>query len=205
LLIYTTYNHSTLIFSVYLHQYSRVYNKGTIKVSLNHTLPISLSYSTHKVFKSHVKSWQADCLYTSSTMNFPWLSPTENWLVPEPNEFCHLYTRGTDTRRRKHMSRDHHSPLHDVTADMENTFSSTVARLTVFTELLPGNALIKPVTVNYPPTYDYISQDIISLQLLRHKFCDISHLWHACHMPRPDHLSVFDVGIAKSLLRWDTG
>jgi hypothetical protein len=29
---------------------------GTIKVSLNHALPISLCYSTHKVFKSHIKS-----------------------------------------------------------------------------------------------------------------------------------------------------
>jgi hypothetical protein len=59
---------------------SRIYNIGTIRVSLNRTLPISLCYSTHKVFKSHVKSSQADFLYSSSTTNFPWLSPTENWL-----------------------------------------------------------------------------------------------------------------------------
>jgi hypothetical protein len=37
-----------------------IYNTGTIKVSLNHALPISLCYSTHKVFKSHIKSSQAD-------------------------------------------------------------------------------------------------------------------------------------------------
>jgi hypothetical protein len=37
-----------------------MYNTGTIKVSLNHTLPISLYYSTHEVFKSHIKSSQAD-------------------------------------------------------------------------------------------------------------------------------------------------
>jgi hypothetical protein len=35
------------------------------------------------------------------------LSPIENWLVLEQKKFCHLYSRGTDTRHRKHMSRDH--------------------------------------------------------------------------------------------------
>jgi hypothetical protein len=48
-------------------------------------------------------------------------------------------------RRRKHMSRDQHPPLRDVTADTENTASSNVACLPVFTELLPANALIKSV------------------------------------------------------------
>jgi hypothetical protein len=37
--------------------------------------------------------------------------------------------------------------LCDVTAYTENTATSTVAFWTVFTELLPGNALIKFVTV----------------------------------------------------------
>jgi hypothetical protein len=115
-------------------------------VSLNHTLLVSLHYSTHKVFKSHVKSSQAEFSYSSSTTNFPWLSPTANWLVPESNEFCHLYSPGTDIHHRKHMSRDHHPPLRDVTADTENTASCPVACWTVFTELLPGNALIKSVT-----------------------------------------------------------
>jgi hypothetical protein len=45
------------------------------------------------------------------------------------------------------MSRDHHPPLRDVTADTENTASSIVACWTVFTELLPGNELIKSVTI----------------------------------------------------------
>jgi hypothetical protein len=36
--VHTT-QHSTLLSSVYLLQYSRIYNTGTIKVSLNHTLP----------------------------------------------------------------------------------------------------------------------------------------------------------------------
>jgi hypothetical protein len=56
-----TTKHSTLLSSIYLHKSSRIYNT----VSLNHTLPISLSYSTHKIFKSHVKSSQADFLYSS--------------------------------------------------------------------------------------------------------------------------------------------
>jgi hypothetical protein len=66
---------------------------------------------------------------------------------PEPNEFCHLYTRGTDTHHRKHMSLDYHPPPRDVAANTGNTVSSTVACWTVFTELLPGNALIKPLTI----------------------------------------------------------
>jgi hypothetical protein len=46
----TTTKQSTLIPSVYLHWSSRIYNTGTIKVSLNHTLPKPVHYSTHKVF-----------------------------------------------------------------------------------------------------------------------------------------------------------
>jgi hypothetical protein len=48
---------------------------------------------------------------------------------------------------RKHMSRDHHPPLRDDTADTENTASSNVVCWNAFTELLPGNALIKSVTI----------------------------------------------------------
>jgi hypothetical protein len=66
-------------------------------------------------------------LHSSSTTNFPCLSPTEHWLVTEPNKFCHLYSRGTDTPHGKHASPDHQTPLRDVTAYMENTASSTVA------------------------------------------------------------------------------
>jgi hypothetical protein len=41
--------HSTLISSVYLHYSSRIYNTGTIKVSLNDILPISMYYGTCNV------------------------------------------------------------------------------------------------------------------------------------------------------------
>jgi hypothetical protein len=61
-----TTKHSTLLSSVYLHWFSWIYNTGIIKVSPNHTLPISLYYSTYKVFKSHIKSSQADFLYSSA-------------------------------------------------------------------------------------------------------------------------------------------
>jgi hypothetical protein len=66
-----TTKYSALVFSVYFHgsslsvSWQRIYNTGTIKVSLNYTLPISLYDSPHKVFKSHVKSSQADFLYSS--------------------------------------------------------------------------------------------------------------------------------------------
>jgi hypothetical protein len=57
LLLYTIYNYSTLTFSVYFHwssvpvSWQLVYNTETIKVSLNHTLPTSMYYCTHKIFK----------------------------------------------------------------------------------------------------------------------------------------------------------
>jgi hypothetical protein len=125
-----------------------MYNTGNKKkVSLNCTLPISLCYSTHKVFKSHVKSSQADFLYSSSTKNFLWLSPSENWLLPEPKKFCHLYSPGTETHHRRLMSHDHHPQLCDVTADMENTASSIIVCWTMFTGLLPGNMLFKSITI----------------------------------------------------------
>jgi hypothetical protein len=60
-----TTKHSSLISSVYLHESSRIYNTGTIKVSVNHTLPIPLHSSTRNVFKPRVKSSQADFLYSS--------------------------------------------------------------------------------------------------------------------------------------------
>jgi hypothetical protein len=60
----------TLISSIYFHwsplsvSWQRMYNTGTIKVSLiQYTLPISLHYSTQKIFTSHVKSSQADFLF----------------------------------------------------------------------------------------------------------------------------------------------
>jgi hypothetical protein len=56
---------------------------------------------------------------------------------------------GTDMHHRKYMSRDHHPQLGDVTAGTENTASSIVAYWTLFTELLPGNGLIKSVKLSY--------------------------------------------------------
>jgi hypothetical protein len=106
-------------------------------------------------------------LYSSSITNFPWLSPIENWLVPESKEFCHLYSRGTDKHHRKHMTRDHNPALRYVTADMENTASSIVACWTVFTELLPGNALLKSVTI-------LIAVSVVSL------LCKILHQSENC-------------------------
>jgi hypothetical protein len=64
-----TTNHSMLIFSVYFHlsslsiSWKWICSAGTVEVSLNYTLPVSLYYITHKVFKSHVKPSQADFNY----------------------------------------------------------------------------------------------------------------------------------------------
>jgi hypothetical protein len=49
---------------------------------------------------------------------------------------------------REHMSCDHHPPLCDVTTSTENTASSIVACWAVFTQLLPGNGLIKSVILS---------------------------------------------------------
>jgi hypothetical protein len=59
------------------------------------------------------------------------------------------------------MSRDHHPPLRDVTADVENTASSIAACWTVFTELLPGNALIKSITIYFSREY----KDLFEFQM----------------------------------------
>jgi hypothetical protein len=48
-------------------------------------------------------------------------------------------------QHRKHVSRDHYLLLCQVIVDTENTASSIVACWAVFTELLPGIALIKSV------------------------------------------------------------
>jgi hypothetical protein len=83
LLIYTFYNHFTLIFPVYFHQSSLsaswqwIYNTGTIEVSLNHTLPIPLYYSTHRS-SIHTLNLHRSTSNSSSTTNFLWLSPTDN-------------------------------------------------------------------------------------------------------------------------------
>jgi hypothetical protein len=45
------------------------------------------------------------------------------------------------------MSRDYYLLLCAVTADTENTASSVVVCWTLFTELLPGKALIKSFTI----------------------------------------------------------
>jgi hypothetical protein len=64
-----------------------------------------------------------------------------------------LHSNGPSTHHSKHMSRDIHGTVADVTAPTPadghtvNTASSIVAQCTVFTELLPGNALIKCVTL----------------------------------------------------------
>jgi hypothetical protein len=56
---------------------------------------------------------------------------------------------------RKHMSHDHYLLLCDITMDTENTASSIVACWTVFTELLPGNALTKSVTLSSHKTLKF--------------------------------------------------
>jgi hypothetical protein len=61
----------TIPLSVYFHwsplfvSWQRIYKLGTVNVSINHTFPILMYYCTHKVLQSHVRSSQADFLYSS--------------------------------------------------------------------------------------------------------------------------------------------
>jgi hypothetical protein len=111
-----------------------------MKVSLNRTLPISMYYCTHKVFKSHVTISQADLLYSSVL------------LVSIRSE---LTVHGS-----RYIATDGHRPTvntcHAIAIQpvygrvgriCRNTASSTVACWTVFTDQLSGNALIKSVTL----------------------------------------------------------
>jgi hypothetical protein len=118
-----------------------------------------LHYTTHNSFKSHVKSPQADFLYSSVLIELTacLLVRVLLPLLLQLRNADHLYSRGTDMYYSKHMSRDHYpaSPLvpaariyskhmsHnrylllcDATADTENT-ASIVPCWTVFTELFP--------------------------------------------------------------------
>jgi hypothetical protein len=96
-----------------------------------------LYYSTHTVFISHVKSSQADLLYSSVL-----LVPIRSELTA--NGFRYIAAERTWTYS-KHISRDRYP---SSLGSKENTASSIVACWTVFTELLPGNALIKSVMLN---------------------------------------------------------
>jgi hypothetical protein len=95
----------SLISSIYFHwsslsiSWQRTYSTGTIKVSLNHTLPISLHYSTLKS-SNHVLSLHRLTSNSSSTTNFPWISLTTNCLTVLLGIL--LYSRSTDTHHRKH-------------------------------------------------------------------------------------------------------
>jgi hypothetical protein len=59
-------------------------NTGIITVSLNHTLPLSLNYSTHEVFTSHLKSSQDDSQLTN------WLELELTWTWTNVN--CGIIT-----------------------------------------------------------------------------------------------------------------
>jgi hypothetical protein len=126
--------HATPISSVYLHQSSRIYDTGTIKVSLYHTLPISLCYSTHNVFKSRVKSSQADLLYSSVLHQLAdTLQPLTAILVCvllplllQLRNSAHLYSRGTDMDHRKCVSRDHYPT--SLLAHVARTYSKHMSR-----------------------------------------------------------------------------
>jgi hypothetical protein len=84
-----------------------------IKFSLNHTLPISLYCSEHKVLKSYVKSSQADILCSFVLLKFTAYSVLIQFTAPllKFRNSARLYRRGMGTHHRKHMSCDHYPLL----------------------------------------------------------------------------------------------
>jgi hypothetical protein len=100
------------------------------KVSLNHTLPKSLHYSTHKVFKSHVKFSQTNFLYSSVLLKLTACllyssaydcAPADNCLLTQSLTISFWvwisYIDAERTRtRRKYVTWYPHSLLRDVTA-----------------------------------------------------------------------------------------
>jgi hypothetical protein len=77
-----------LVFTI--RSWQRIYNTGTAEVPQNYALTISIYYSTHKVFKSRVKSSQADLFYSCVL-----LVPVRSELS-ELSERLSLYSRGKD-------------------------------------------------------------------------------------------------------------
>jgi hypothetical protein len=100
---------------------------GTIKVSLNYTLPISLYYSTCQVFLAKSNSfydfWPHHCSLGTSKLNCPKrisMSVINLRHGPRTENTAPILLHGAD--------------------HTENTASSIVVCLNVFTEPFPGNA-----------------------------------------------------------------
>jgi hypothetical protein len=146
------------------------FNTGAIKISLNHTLPISLCYIANTFFKSHVKYSQADFLYSSvlpklsacllysSRLRLPSneLCCSSSALTYRKHVTCPLSTIVWRHRLRGSVFTEpfHRNGLHNPVVppllgadDIESTALSTVACWIVFTEQLPVNALIKSVII----------------------------------------------------------
>jgi hypothetical protein len=72
------------------------------------------------------------------------------------------------------MSRDHHPPLRDVTADTEKTASSNVACWTAFTGLLLGNAFTKSVKIFSNSSNNFKTNKVQLFQGLEYTTLDTS-------------------------------
>jgi hypothetical protein len=135
-----------------------MYITDTIKVSLNHTLPITLCYSTHKIFKSHIKSSQADFLYSTVLLKLTTILLSTTAYLLTYSLTAHIFEIWS--LRNTHHGHDSQKThitwryllLCDVTAHApvartKNTASPIVACWTVFTELLSVNILSQSVTL----------------------------------------------------------
>jgi hypothetical protein len=103
-----------------------MYKTGSITVSLNHTLPTSLYYSTHKGFKSHIKSSQDDFSYEFPVaISYRRLKSQLFW-VPRYIAVARIRITGNTSRDRyccvtasritENTSRDPYTLLCDVTS-----------------------------------------------------------------------------------------
>jgi hypothetical protein len=84
--------------------WQRMYNTGTKNVSLNHALPISLHYSAHNIFKSHVnlpKMISCTLLYSCSSSSV--LLQLTACLLASAAYYSHLQLRNF-----AHLMQTHH-------------------------------------------------------------------------------------------------
>jgi hypothetical protein len=122
-----------------------VFASHLLAMDLNTETSTSNHYETFLLFR-------LQSLWNLGTKNSTGLTPPAyNWLVTVLNEFCHsyLYSHRMDMDlQQTHIT---WSPSSQSTGALvgstENTPSSIVACWTVFTELLPGNTLIKSLTI----------------------------------------------------------
>jgi hypothetical protein len=148
-MIFINYNSYSAIADLHTFQFTvahalvfSAFTSRLLATDLNTEISTSYHYEVFLLFR-------LQSLWNLGAKNASGLTPPAyNWLVTALNEFCHsyLHSRGTDIANTYHVIAI--QPVYwRIGRTTENTASSIVACWTVFTKLLPRNALIKSVTI----------------------------------------------------------